>query len=63
MIPTFEEMYQACVQYYIDKGYPPEHAVGYITPPKEDSLEDQVLRVYKCIQEEKASQGINSNNI
>lgn len=63
MNPSFEEMYQACVQHYIDKGYSPEHSVSYIEPPTEDKLEDRVLWIFKWIQTEKLSQAINGNNI
>lgn len=59
MNPSFEEMYQECVQHYIDKGYSPEHSVAYIAP----AAEERILYFYKCIQEEKLSQAIDSNNI
>lgn len=55
---SFDEIFEECVQYYVDKGYSEEHSrecVGH-------NPESWIWYIYECIQEEKASQAFNSNN-
>ena len=49
MNPSFEEMYQECVQHYIDRGNTREQAMAYLSP----ATEEKILWVYECIQKEK----------
>ena len=56
--PTFDEIFEECVQHYVDRGYSVEYSrelIGHNT-------ENWIRYIYECIQKEKASQTINSNN-
>lgn len=48
MKPTFEEMYQECVQHYIDKGYSPDHAADYVA----SASKEIIPYIFEWIQEE-----------
>lgn len=56
--PTFDEIFEECVQHYVDKGYSVEHSREYVG----HNSVSRIWYIYECIQKEKASQAINGDN-